>query len=111
MLDFPAIIIITQLLTNNKSLRSLDIPEGLLTPKHQKKHRCQQHRTHLSFVESLKAVTDGKHLVSLRDSHPDGRTDGSVHARRRSAHVQHRYIKVALWAQKNTKNPRQLRKL
>lgn len=28
--------------------------------------------THLSFGESLKAITDSKHLVPLRDAHSDG---------------------------------------
>lgn len=56
--------------------------------------------THLSFGESLKAITDSKHLVPLRDADPDGWTDSSIHACCRGANIQHRHIEVALRAQK-----------
>lgn len=58
-----------------------------------KYRRCD---AHLSFAEALKAVADSKHLVPLRDAHPDGRPDGGVHACCRGAHIQDRHVEVAL---------------
>lgn len=51
---------------------------------------------HLSFVQALKSVAHGKHLVALGDSHPDGGSHGGVHARRGGAHVQHGHVEGAL---------------
>lgn len=59
-------------------------------------YKYRRRGAHLSFAEALKAVTDGKHLVPLRDAHPDGRPDGGVHACRRGAHIQDRHVEVAL---------------
>lgn len=56
----------------------------------------QRISTHLSFVESLKPITDSKHFVPLRDAHPDSRADSSVHPRCRGTNVQHRHVKVTL---------------
>lgn len=54
--------------------------------------------SHLSFVKSLEAVADSKHLVALGDSHSDGRPDGGVHTGRRRADVQHGHVEGALRA-------------
>lgn len=52
--------------------------------------------THLSFGEPLKPIADSEHLVTLRDAHPDRRSDRGVHTGRRGADVQDRHIEVAL---------------
>lgn len=51
---------------------------------------------YLSLVESLEAIVDSEHLVSLRDAHPDGRADSSVHARCGGSHIQHSNVEVTL---------------
>lgn len=51
---------------------------------------------HLAFVQALKSVAHGKHLVALGDSHPDGGSHSGVHARRGGAHVQHSHVEGAL---------------
>lgn len=51
---------------------------------------------HLSFVKSFKSIADCKHLVTLRNSHPDCRADGGVHACCRGSDIQHRHVEVAL---------------
>lgn len=57
---------------------------------------CSALPPHLSFVQALKSVAHGKHLVALGDSHPDGGSHGGVHARRGGAHVQHGHVEGAL---------------
>lgn len=51
---------------------------------------------HLAFVQALKSIAHGKHLVALGDSHPDGGSHSGVHARRGGAHVQHGHVEGAL---------------
>lgn len=57
---------------------------------------------YLSLIEALEAVIDGEHFVTLGNSDSDGRAHGRVHARRRSADVQHRHVEITL--KRNRKN-------
>lgn len=59
---------------------------------------------HLSFVESLKTITDGKHFVAFCDSHSDSRTHSSIHTCCRSADIHHGHVKGALWVTEKGKH-------
>lgn len=52
--------------------------------------------TYLSFGQTIKAVMDSQHGVTLDDAHPDCRTDGSVHTSAGSTDVHDCHIDVAL---------------
>lgn len=60
--------------------------------------RCPVSQPHLSFVQPLKSVVHGKHLVALGDPHPDGGSHSRIHPSCGGAHVQHGHVEGALRA-------------
>lgn len=58
----------------------------------------QETAVHLSVSQTVEAVVDRQHVVTLDESHPHGRADGSVHTSTGGADVHDGYIDVALVA-------------
>lgn len=51
---------------------------------------------HLSFSQSIKAVINSQHAVTLDDAHPDGGADSGVHPGAGGADVHNGHVDVAL---------------
>lgn len=56
--------------------------------------------TYLSLSETIKAIMDSQHVVTLNDAHPDCSTNGSVHTSTGSTDVHDGHIDVALVSKK-----------
>lgn len=67
--------------------------------KNEKSDRTgQETAAHLSMSQTVEAVMDRQHVVTLDESHPHGRADGSVHTSTGGANVHDGHIDVALVA-------------
>lgn len=58
----------------------------------------QETAVHLSMSQTVEAVVDCQHVVTLDESHPHGRADGGVHTSTGGADIHDGYIDVALVA-------------
>lgn len=64
---------------------------------------CQREMySYLSLSQTIKAVMDSEHGVTLDDAHPDCCTDGGVHTSTGSTDVHDGHIDVALISQIKT---------
>lgn len=52
--------------------------------------------TYLSLCQTIKAIMDSQHGVTLDDAHPDRSTDGSIHTSAGSTDVHDGHVDVAL---------------
>lgn len=58
--------------------------------------------TYLTLSQTVKAIMDSQHGVTLDNAHPDCRSDGSIHASTGSANVHDGHIDVALINERET---------
>lgn len=55
---------------------------------------------HLSMCQPVKAVMHRQHVVTLDETHPHGRADGSIHTSTGGTNVDDGYVDVALVARR-----------